>query len=205
MSTRLWILLMWAFLLRSVQAAPQGFQITIGHSANLVRFHSEATIESFDGTTRQVGGRIMVDPQAPQVAPTAYFQVDLASLDTGMSLRNKHMRENHLHTELHPQATFVMSKLAGPVPAMKAGVATRLMAVGDFTVHGVTLPRTLPVDVTWHPDGSQTAARKAGPVLHVVCRFEVVLADHGIPRPQFLFMKVAESMEVTVDLWATAG
>jgi hypothetical protein len=41
--------------------------------------------------------------------------------------------------------------------------------------------------------------------LHVVCRFEVVLADHGIPRPQFLFMKVAESMEVTVDLWATAG
>jgi hypothetical protein len=38
----------------------------------------------------------------------------------------------------------------------------------------------------------------------VVCRFDVGLADHKIPRPEFLFMKVAEQMQVTVDLWAVA-
>ena len=75
-------------------AAPRTFHIEPGAAHNQVTFHSEATVESFDGKTRQVSGQLSVDPEALAGSSSAWFQVDLKSLDTGMSLRNKHMREN---------------------------------------------------------------------------------------------------------------
>lgn len=191
-------------LLRAAAAAPQTFQIVPGFAKNLVRFHSEATVEAFDGTTRKVSGTVAVDPANPAAGASAAFQVDMASLDTGMSLRNRHMRENHLHTEQYPQSAFVLKSLSGVPPAFTPDAVMRMTAVGDFTLRGVTRSRTLPVEVTWHPDARATSLKKAGPALHLVCRFDVALADHGIPRPEFLFMKVAETMQVTLDVWAVA-
>ena len=189
--------------LRPVLSAPQTFLIQPG-AANQARFHSEATVESFEGSTKQVSGQVVVDPESPGKGSSAWFQVDLKSLDTGMSLRNKHMRENHLHTDKYPHTRFDLKSLSGQVPALKAGTPVRLSAQGDFVLHGVSKSRSVPVDVTWYPDGSKTPAKRKGAVLHVVCRFDVGLADHKIPRPEFLFMKVAEQMQVTVDLWAVA-
>jgi polyisoprenoid-binding protein YceI len=184
------------------QAAPVTLQVKPGFAKNLALFHSEATIESFEGSTRQVSGQVKVDPAAPGTGSTAWFQVDLTTLDTGISMRNTHMRENHLHTAKYPTTRFELKSLSGPAPALKAGAPVRLTATGDFTLHGVTKARTVPVDVTWYPDGAKTPAKKAGPALHLVCHFDVGLADHQIPRPEFLFMKMAEQMQVTVDLWA---
>ncbi|MFA7331253.1 MAG: YceI family protein [Candidatus Delongbacteria bacterium] len=183
-------------------AAARTFVIQPGKAWNQVTFHSEATVESFDGKTRQVSGQLTVDPEALGQGSSAWFQVELKSLDTGMSLRNKHMRENHLHTDKYPLTRFELRSLSVPVAALAPGKTTRVTASGEYSLHGVTRPRTLPVDVTWFPDGSQTPAKARGPVLHVVCRYDVGLAEHGIPRPEFLFMKVAEQMQVTVDLWA---
>lgn len=186
-----------------VQGAARTFQIKPGHARNSVVFHSEATIESFEGSTRQVSGQVTVDP-ATLAGATAWFQVDLTTLDTGLSLRNKHMRENHLHTDKHPSTRFELKSLGAQPAALKAGAPVRLTATGDFALHGVTRSRTVPVDVTWFPDGKVSPLKQAGAVLRLVCRFDVALADHQIPRPEFLFMKVAEQMQVTVDLWAVA-
>jgi polyisoprenoid-binding protein YceI len=192
-----------ACLALGAAAASRTFVITPGAAHNQVSFHSEATVESFDGRTRQVGGQLTVDPEALAQGSSAWFQVDLKSLDTGMSLRNKHMRENHLHTDKHPATRFDLRSLSVPVAALPAGKAVRVNATGEYALHGVTKSRTLPVDLTWHPDGAASAKVK-GPALHVVCRFDVSLAEHEIPRPEFLFMKVAETMQVTVDVWAVA-
>jgi hypothetical protein len=51
-------------------------------------------------------------------------------------------------------------------------------------------------------DGSKTAAAVTGPVLHMQTAYDVALVDHGIPRPAFLFMKMAEAVNVSVDVWA---
>ncbi len=101
---------------------------------------------------------------------SAWFQVDLKSLDTGMSLRNKHMRENHMHTDKYPVTRFEMRSLSVPVAALAPGKTTRVTATGDYPLHGVTRSRTLPVDVTWFPDGSKTPAKAKGPALHVLCQ-----------------------------------
>lgn len=189
---------------RSLPAAPQTFLIKAGAGCNLVAFHSEATVESFDGKTRHVSGQVTVDPEDLAQGSSAWFQVDLSTLDTGMSMRNKHMRENHLQTDKFPHTRFELRSLKVPVTALSPGVSSRLQASGDYSLHGVTQSRTLSVDATWFPDGSKTPAKQPGPVLHVQCNFEVALADHQIPRPEFLFMKVAEQMQVKVDVWAVA-
>ena len=78
---------------------------------NLVRFQSKAALEDFDGKTRKVTGTLVVDPDDLGDSLQVQVEVDLASLDTGISLRNKHMRENHLETEKYPSAVFRGGKI----------------------------------------------------------------------------------------------
>lgn len=70
--------------------------------------------------------------------------VDLASLDTGIGLRNRHMRENHLHTDEFPEAVFSGS-MAWPaeIPSMEPGVEVELEFSGRLELHGVTRERTI--------------------------------------------------------------
>lgn len=185
-------------------AEPIAFTVETGRKYNTVGFHSEATIESFDGKTNAVVGALSVDP-ADLAGAAASFTVDLRELDTGLSMRNKHMRENHLHTDRFPTTSYTMTGLSeGSPTALTAGVATTLATVGDYDLHGVTKARPMDVEVVWYASGAETPTKSKGPVLHVICRFDVALADHDIERPEFLFMKVAEEMQVEVDLWAVA-
>lgn len=57
---------------------------------------------------------------------------------------------------------------------------------------GEVKPLTVAADLALDADG----------VLTVVCTFPVVLADHDIPRPELLFMKLAEEQIVDVTLRA---
>ena len=70
---------------------------------------------------------------------------------------------------------------------------------GTFTLHGVAHRVRWTVSLTW----SGPADR---PTIQATSRFTVVLADHDIKRPQFLFMKLGEVQKVTVDVrFASAG
>src|SRR5690606_6056080 len=53
---------------------------------NEVTFVSKAPLETFDGSTKQIRGRIEIDPQALGDSITVEVSVDLASLDTGIEL-----------------------------------------------------------------------------------------------------------------------
>lgn len=184
-------------------AQPVTFVIQPGEPSN-VKFHSEATIESFDGNTSVVKGEIVLDPASLGAEASAWFEVDLLSLDTGLDMRNAHMRDNHLHTDKYPATRFDMTELVSGQGALEPGKERKLTAKGIHDLHGEQVERLVEATVTHFPDGSKTALAVAGPVLHVVCRFDVALAEHKVPRPQFLFMKVAESIQLEVDVWAVA-
>jgi polyisoprenoid-binding protein YceI len=67
---------------------------------------------------------------------------------------------------------------------------------GELTIHGVSRPREIDVELTYE---------EGPPRVHAVAKFSVDLDDHGISRPQFLFLKLGEVQEVTVDVVAFAG
>jgi polyisoprenoid-binding protein YceI len=163
---------------------------------NLVRFESKAPMESFSGSTRQAQGTLTFDPSNLGDSIDMVVEVDLASLDTGIPLRNEHMRKNHLETERYPQAVFhVRRLLEASAGALGTGRRVSLVAEGDFSLHGVTKRIRVPVEV-------ERQEEKLGGGVRILSRFQVLLPDYEIARPKFLVLKLDELQRVTVDLLA---
>jgi len=169
------------------------FTIKPSQDKNLVVFTSKATLESFQGKTKQVSGQVSCDPASLADSVTVRVEVDLASLDTGIPMRNKHMRENHLETAKYPKAVFEGGRiLEASARTLSPGTTVHLRLAGQFDLHGVKRPLEAPVDVTLAKDGS----------LQITTHFDVALADYKIDRPSFLVMKLEDKQHVTVQVTA---
>ena len=153
-------------------------------------FHAEDTYDSFDGKTSAVTGSIVADPAKPAASSVA-IAIDMASLDTGVALRNKEMRDLYLQTGKFPTATFKSVSVAGPA-SVAAGTAAEINVTGDFTLHGVTKRMTLPVRVILVADGR----------LHATTNFKVKMPDFGINVPHNILVTVEDMVPVRLDVWA---
>jgi polyisoprenoid-binding protein YceI len=182
-----WISL--AAVLISVPARAAEFVVKAG-PPNKVVFISKAATETFEGKTDRIDGRIVVDPAGVQDTVVVRLEVDMASLDTGIGERNKHMKKNHLETSKYPKAVFEGATLLGPEGAtLAAGKAVAFDCEGDFTLHGVTRRLRVTVEVTLADE--RTLSFKTS--------FKVPLADYNISRPKFLFLKLGEVQDVVVE------
>ncbi|MBD3298811.1 MAG: hypothetical protein GF341_09170 [candidate division Zixibacteria bacterium] len=155
-----------------------------------VVFVSDAPIESFDGITEKIDGYAVIP--ADRLADVSdfsqtkfYLEVDLASLDTGIGLRNRDMREDYLHTDEFPYAMY-----AGSIDSVTSLNDSTFLSYtsGDLTIHGVTKSHTTTDTVT---------ARNGR--YHVASHFPVALPNHHIEIPQLMFLKINEVVEL--DLW----
>ena len=165
---------------------------------NRVVFVSTAPMEQFEGKTDRVEGRLTVQPPTIGDSFTVRFEVDLTALDTGIALRNRHMRENHLETGKYPKAVFEGAKVvAGQPVQLQAGKQVTFEIEGSFTLHGVTRPLRARVDATYRPGGSSAS-------IEFRASFPVELSSFSISRPEFLFLKLADTQQVRVEGIAVA-
>ncbi len=179
-------------------ARAEKFVILPGEGSS-VRFESKAPMESFGGETSLITGTIEVNPADLSSPVAVSLEVDLASLDTGIKLRNKHMCEHHLETDKFPVATFVSSGLGKLGPdRLDPGVGVELELAGTFTLHGVSREVTIPVTVAFQ-------STEAGVSLRVISDFQIKLSDYGIARPQFLILKLDEVQRIHFDVTAFAS
>ncbi|MBI3871627.1 MAG: YceI family protein [candidate division Zixibacteria bacterium] len=197
-----------ALSLSSVEAATFA---THGDSRNRAEFLSKATLETITGKTRAVTAQFEVDPADVSNA-TGTVTVDLKTLDTGIDMRNKHMRENQLETDQYPTASFALKTVRAPGDTsasadsatkltLTAGQPTKVTVAGTLTIHGVAHEITAPATVTYAPAGSDAKGKIPGNQLHLQTSFPLKLADYSIVRPEFLFMKVAEELTITIDMF----
>ncbi|MBR9975172.1 MAG: YceI family protein, partial [Bacteroidetes bacterium] len=113
-----------------------------------------------------------------------YFEVDLRTLDTGIGLRNRHMREDYLHTDKYPYA-----KYSGKVTnAWKSAKGTEVMVSGSMDIHGKK--KALDVRGIINP---------ASNGIRIKTDFEVKLTDHNIEVPQLMFVKISEVMKLELE------
>jgi len=159
---------------------------------NLVEFHAEDTYDAFDGRTNNVTGSIVADAANPSAAKVD-LAIDLASLDTGIALRNSEMRNRYLQTPRFPNATFKSVSVAAP-NAIAANQPADIKITGDFTLHGVTKRVTLPVRVVLLPDNR----------IHITSQFNVHMPDYDIHVPKNILVTVDDMIPVRLDLWAVA-
>lgn len=160
---------------------------------NLVRFISDAPLEDFDGVTDKIDGYVLWD--GPGFPPDSnalksselYFEVELNGLDTGIGLRNRHMRENYLETDKFPYTHFT-ARLTDSDRVSDSSFA--VTADGSFYIHGHSRPLVLTVDI--FPDDTS---------IRVSCRFEVNLKDYDIDVPSLMFLKIDEIIKVELDFY----
>lgn len=157
---------------------------------NVAEFHAEDSYDAFDGKTNNLNGKIVADPAKPSAA-SVELTVDMSSLDTGVALRNREMRELYLETSKFPTATFKSVSVAAP-ESIGNNQPTEIKVTGDFTLHGVTRRITIPVRVVLIPDGR----------IHATSMFSVKLPEFGIHVPKNILVTVNDEVPVRLDVWA---
>ncbi len=115
--------------------------------------------------------------------------VDLKTLDTGIGLRDDHLRNEYLEVgkgDGFEKAVLSGLQLGNLDPDSFQG---RTPFTGDLALHGVKVAIR-----------GQAEIRRDASSLRVEASFPVRVADHGIPKPQYLGVGVRDEVQVRVSL-----
>ena len=155
---------------------------------NMVKFISDAPIEDFEGITSSIDGYLFWEGDSLLNESELYFEVDLNTVDTGIGLRNRHMRENYLHTDEFPKTHFT-GKL---IKAEKISENEfDIEAEGLFFVHGLKKDKII--------NGKIEKMEKDK--YKVSAKFVVALSEYDIEVPSIMFYKIDEDMQLIVEFY----
>jgi polyisoprenoid-binding protein YceI len=146
---------------------------------------------SFDAKTTAISGAVTASATDAR-ALDGSVAVDLRTLDTGIGLRNEHLRDNYLEVTKGPgfdMATLSDIDLKGLNPEVPEGKGS---FTGVLKLHGVTNTVTGAVDV-----------RQAGAALRVKASFPLNLTDYSIRQPRYLGVGVKDTITVEVAFAVT--
>lgn len=164
---------------------------------NVASIESVADFETFTGKTNAVSGFVSYD-WGTKIG-SGKIIIDPAQIDTGIPLRNEHMRSaGWLDTQKFPQIVFDAVKV-------QPGRKDEYKVTGNFTLHGVTKKISVPVTVRYSAASAATkAAGFEGDVIRLTTKFNIVLADYGISIPAAAAGKIAKDVTITLSTYAIA-
>jgi polyisoprenoid-binding protein YceI len=141
---------------------------------------------SFDTRTSALSGQVATSTSGSP-AVDGNFTVDLRTLDTGISLRNQHLRDHYLEVDKAPGydkailSEIVLQGVNADAPQGKGSFT------GSLTLHGVKKTVSGGVEVHKTGDGRQVKAS-----------FPLGLSDYNIAEPSYLGVGVKNTVQVEV-------
>ncbi|MEO0606037.1 MAG: YceI family protein, partial [Myxococcota bacterium] len=119
---------------------------------------------------------------------TIAFTVPMDTVETGISLRDQHMRDTYVETATYP--TVVLAFAKADVTWPDAG-SSEGKVQATFTAHGVE--KSVPVAYT---------IKRSKETYKVKASFPFNTSEHGIEIPKYLGVTIKPAMttDVTVDL-----
>ncbi|MGP5930120.1 YceI family protein [Corynebacterium glyciniphilum] len=145
--------------------------------------------KSTSGRTSEVSGDLVV---ANDVLEEGKVTVDVASIESDIEKRDIHVRDNILHTDQYPEATFTISDPVDLSSLPEDGSVDTVTVNGELTMHGKTN------DVT-----AELTVLRTGENVIVQGQVPVEREAFGIVTPEFVASQIAE--EGTVDLLLVFG
>jgi polyisoprenoid-binding protein YceI len=145
-----------------------------------VEFLSKAPLNEFTGKSSNLNGLVDLDRNLLD------FYVDLNTIDTGIGLRDRHMRDNYLETNKYPYAEFT-GQIALEIDLIE-GQSRKVSAKGKFKIHGV--------EKEMEVSGKLEAISENE--LQLEADFIIMLSDFNIDIPKVVFYELAEEQKVTV-------
>jgi len=145
---------------------------------------------AFSATTPSLSGTLILEPAKP-ARLTGEISMDLATIDTGISLRNQHLREKYL--EVAKGKGFDRAVLSEIHLKDVDGEAFegRTAFTGVLLLHGVKHPVEGSAEI--HRDGSGRRVR---------AEFPIILTDFAVTPPEYLGVGVGSKLLVKVSLMA---
>lgn len=148
---------------------------------------------AFEATTTAIRGTLTPGASQP-LSLSGELAVDLATIDTGIDLRNRHLRENYL--EVARGEGYDRAVLSDIVLALADGEAFRGVTEfsGSFLLHGVTRSVT-----------GQAEIEDAVSGVRVEAEFVLDLTDFEIDPPEYMGVGVSNKVGVHVSFDARRG
>lgn len=115
------------------------------------------------------------------------FEVNVDQFDTGIALRNTHMKEKYLKTGEFPKAILNVKSVNLPAGWAPGKNLDAVAFKGDLTLKGVTKP----------VKGTVTSK---GPSVETEAVFEISLNDFDVGVPSYMGVTVADKVNVTVKI-----
>ncbi|HEY0738456.1 MAG TPA: YceI family protein [Herpetosiphonaceae bacterium] len=147
------------------------------------------------GTTDQVAGQIVVDPQDPGQTQVGTIQVNARTLATDSEFRDRAIKNRILSTDQYEMITFTPTEIVGLPENGTVGQSYSFQIVGDLTIRDVT--RQVTFEVTATPT-SETR-------LEGTAQTTIAYADWGITIPQVRQVaSVSDEVRLEIDFVAVA-
>jgi len=196
----------------NTQAQPKtSFNVEDPMKRNTVTFKSMAPLEDIIGTSNEISGTLEFDPAKPEAGGSGMLSVPVASLDTGIPLRDEHLANDQwLDAGKYADITFKIVEVKD-VKAVKVNDEAKtfdVVAVGDFSLRGKTKRMEVPARITWLKETEVTKARQPGDLLAARATFDVKLADFGVTGPagmDLIGSKVGESVTIEFSVVASSA
>jgi polyisoprenoid-binding protein YceI len=147
-------------------------------------------VVAFPSTTPSLSGTLALEGSKP-ARLAGEVSMDLATIDTGISLRNQHLRENYL--EVAKGEGFNRAVLSDIQLSEVAGETFdgTTPFTGTLLLHGVKRPVTGTVEIHREGEGRRVRAE-----------FPLVLTDFAVTPPEYLGVGVGSRLLVKVSLTA---
>jgi polyisoprenoid-binding protein YceI len=147
-----------------------------------IAFSSDAPLEVIRAKSNHLRGAINT------VTNSFAFSVEINTFEGFNSeIQQVHFLENYLETKQYPEATFI-GKLIEEIPFDTPGTYP-VRAKGMLTIHGIARERIIRGSLTVNGNGGSLQTT-----------FTVPVSDHGIDIPRIVQQKIAEQIEVKVDV-----
>ncbi|MGA1195834.1 MAG: YceI family protein [Candidatus Latescibacterota bacterium] len=159
----------------------QTIQLNNDVGKNQIQFVSDAPMEKIHGTASDISGEITINPTHLE-ATVGRIVVGTASMETGIKKRDEHLHsKDWLDVATFSNIVFEVKALEGvTVKTSPVKADIQALAVGHFTLHGVTKEIKIPVEMTYLLASEKTKKRAPGDFLVVNGKFKIALKDFDI-------------------------
>jgi len=182
------------------------FYVNDPMNRNSITFKSTAPLEDIVGTTNDITGFLMFNPDQPTEGGHGELMVPVTTLNTGIPLRDEHLQsEGWLNAGKYPEIKLTITKIKD-VKQIKTDKTTSTMdlhVIGTFSMNGQTNMVEFPGRITFLKETEMTKKKMEGDLLAVRANFEINLADYNVTGPagmDIIGTKVGETIAIDVSL-----
>lgn len=130
-------------------------------------------------------GEMSVIDQGKTWALSGNLVLNLRSYDTGIALRDRHMKEKYLEVEKFETAVLKINQLEIDKAILLNDAENKVAFMGTLDLHGVS--KTVQGDLF---------IKKVNAKIQVHSNFQIKLSDFNINVPNFAGIRVADSVEI---------